>query len=35
MMNDFSWLSRTELLTGREKLEKLSQSNVLVVGLGV
>lgn len=33
-MKDFSWLSRTELLTGREKLEKLSKANVLVVGLG-
>lgn len=33
-MQDISWLSRTELLTGREKLIKLTQSNVLVVGLG-
>ena len=31
-MND--WLSRTELLLGRERLEKLRNSNVLVVGLG-
>lgn len=33
-MKDFSWLSRTELLTGRDKLVKLSQSHVMVVGLG-
>lgn len=33
-MKDFSWLSRTELLTGRAKLEQLSRANVLVVGLG-
>lgn len=33
-MQDFSWLSRTELLTGRESLEKLSKKNVLIVGLG-
>ncbi|MDO5496447.1 MAG: tRNA threonylcarbamoyladenosine dehydratase [Alistipes sp.] len=32
MNND--WLERTELLLGSEKLEKLKQSNVLVVGLG-
>lgn len=31
-MND--WLSRTELILGKEKLEKLRASNVLVVGLG-
>jgi len=29
-----SWLERTELLLGAEKLEKLKNSNVLVVGLG-
>lgn len=29
-----NWLERTELLLGSEKLEKLKQSNVLVVGLG-
>lgn len=29
-----SWLERTELLLGEEKLSKLRQSNVLVVGLG-
>ncbi|WP_310587324.1 tRNA threonylcarbamoyladenosine dehydratase [Dyadobacter sp. 50-39] len=34
MMEDFSWLSRTELLIGRENLMKLSQSHVLVIGLG-
>lgn len=33
-MNDFDWLSRTELITGREGLEKLAQKHVLVVGLG-
>lgn len=33
-MQDFSWLSRTELLTGRDNLVKLSQSHVLVIGLG-
>ena len=29
-----SWLERTELLIGAEKLERLKNSNVLVVGLG-
>lgn len=29
-----SWLSRTELILGNERLEKLKASNVLVVGLG-
>lgn len=29
-----NWLNRTELLLGAEKLEKLKNSNVLVVGLG-
>lgn len=33
-MSKFDWLSRTELLTGREKLEKLASKNVLIVGLG-
>lgn len=33
-MSDFAWLSRTELITGRKGLEKLSQKHVLVVGLG-
>ena len=31
-MND--WLTRTELLLGSEKLKKLKEANVLVVGLG-
>jgi tRNA A37 threonylcarbamoyladenosine dehydratase len=29
-----SWLDRTELLIGKEKLEKLKNSHVLIVGLG-
>ncbi len=29
-----NWLSRTELLIGREKLERLSRAHILVVGLG-
>lgn len=33
-MSDFAWLSRTELITGRQGLEKLAQKHVLVVGLG-
>lgn len=33
-MEDFSWLSRTELLIGKEKLLALSKSHVLIVGLG-
>jgi tRNA A37 threonylcarbamoyladenosine dehydratase len=33
-MEDTAWLSRTELLIGRQKLEKLMSSHVLVVGLG-
>ncbi len=33
-MKDFSWLSRTELLVGRPALEILSQSHVLVLGMG-
>lgn len=32
-MND-NWLERTELLLGREKLDRLRQAHVLVVGLG-
>ena len=32
-MND-NWLERTELLLGREKLDRLQQAHVLVVGLG-
>jgi len=33
-MKDLSWLSRTEALTGRGALEKLSRSHVMVLGLG-
>lgn len=33
-MEDFAWLSRTELLIGREKLVKLSKAHVLIIGLG-
>lgn len=33
-MMDFSWLSRTELLIGRENLIKLSNAHVLVLGMG-
>ncbi len=33
-MTDFSWLSRTELLIGRENLERLAAAHVLVVGMG-
>ena len=33
-MNEFAWLSRTELIVGREGLEKLAKKHVLVVGLG-
>ena len=32
-MIDYSWLERTELLVGEEQLQKLINSNVLVVGL--
>lgn len=34
MTKDISWLSRTKLLIGETALQKLTQSNVLVVGLG-
>ncbi len=34
MMNDTAWLSRTELLIGKEKLNKLMAAHVLVVGMG-
>jgi len=34
MMKDTGWLSRTELLTGKEKLDKLGNSHVLIVGMG-
>lgn len=33
-MNTDNWLIRTELLIGTEKIERLRQANVLVVGLG-
>ncbi|MCQ8103688.1 tRNA threonylcarbamoyladenosine dehydratase [Methylomonas sp. SURF-2] len=33
-MTDLSWLSRTELLIGDSKLERLQKSHVLVVGMG-
>jgi tRNA A37 threonylcarbamoyladenosine dehydratase len=34
MMQDTAWLSRTELLIGKEKLNKLMNAHVLVVGMG-
>ena len=34
MMNDFSWLSRTELLCGLQGLEKLASTHVMMVGMG-
>jgi tRNA A37 threonylcarbamoyladenosine dehydratase len=33
-MTNFDWLCRTELITGKEKLELLSKQHVLVVGMG-
>lgn len=33
-MKDTTWLSRTELLVGKERLDKLIRSHVLVVGMG-
>jgi len=33
-MTDLSWLSRTELLVGKAKLDKLQNAHVLVVGMG-
>jgi len=33
-MSDLNWLSRTELLIGKEKLMKLQNSHVLIVGMG-
>jgi tRNA threonylcarbamoyladenosine dehydratase len=33
-MTDLSWLSRTTLLIGSEKLQKLQNAHVLIVGLG-
>jgi tRNA A37 threonylcarbamoyladenosine dehydratase len=34
LMNDLSWLSRTSLLIGEEKLRHLTTRHVMVVGLG-
>ena len=34
MMTDTAWLSRTELLIGKDRLNKLIASHVMVVGLG-
>jgi tRNA threonylcarbamoyladenosine dehydratase len=34
MTTDFSWLSRTELLIGKDALQKLANSHVMIVGLG-
>lgn len=33
-MNDTAWLSRTELLIGKDNLNKLMRAHVLVVGMG-
>jgi tRNA A37 threonylcarbamoyladenosine dehydratase len=33
-MDEFAWLSRTELIVGRAGLEKLAKKHVLVVGMG-
>lgn len=33
-MKDTKWLSRTELLIGKEKLQRLNNAHVLVVGMG-
>ncbi|MCP9770832.1 tRNA threonylcarbamoyladenosine dehydratase [Lacihabitans sp. LS3-19] len=33
-MSDLAWLSRSELLMGKENIDKLQKSHVLVVGLG-
>lgn len=34
MHNEFDWNSRTELLIGKENVEKLKNAHVLVAGLG-
>lgn len=34
MTNDFSWLSRTQLLIGEQALHRLAKAHVMVVGLG-
>ncbi|MFZ4860572.1 tRNA threonylcarbamoyladenosine dehydratase [Sphingobacterium sp. Mn56C] len=33
-MKDLTWLSRTEALVGRDALEKLANSHVMILGLG-
>ena len=33
-MSDLAWLGRTKLLIGEERLQKLQNAHVLVVGLG-
>jgi len=33
-MNDIAWLSRTQLLVGENRLQKLINAHVLIVGLG-
>ena len=33
-MSDLQWLSRTELLIGKDRLDRLQQAHVLVVGMG-
>lgn len=33
-MSDRAWLSRTELLIGKERLQRLERAHVLVVGMG-
>jgi len=33
-MQDFSWLQRTSLLVGDEKVKALSQKHVMIVGMG-
>ena len=33
-MSEWSWLARTELLVGKEKVDKLNRAKVMVVGLG-
>ena len=34
MVNNIDWLNRTEALIGKENLEKLQKSNIVVFGLG-
>jgi tRNA A37 threonylcarbamoyladenosine dehydratase len=34
MMNDISWLGRTTLLIGEDKVKQLTQKHVMVVGMG-